>query len=122
MMRIDGLRLPEDVSIAAEKQNFDTSKRSVSGRLITKLAPAEKWRLVISFENLTLNLSLQAAFYEKCMQMRNVAAAVEFTNPYTGEMETAIMRCVARTRPEPAHIVKGRVSMYKKIGAVFEEV
>ena len=121
-MTIDGLKLPKDISIQAEKQNFDTTKRTVSGRLITKLAPAEKWKLTVSFENLTLNLPLQRAFYEKCLSMRNVAATVEFTNPYTGEMERAVMRCVSRTSPEPVQIVRRNVNLYRNIGAVFEEV
>ena len=63
-MTIDGLKLPKDISIKAEKQNFDTSKRTVSGRLITKLAPVEKWKVTVSFENLTLRLPFQTAFYE----------------------------------------------------------
>lgn len=121
-MTIDGLKLPEDISIRAEKQNFDTTRRTVSGRLITKLAPAEKWKVTVSFENLTLSLPLQAAFYEKCLAMRNVAAVVEFTNPYTGEQERALMRCLAKVSPEPAQIVRRKVNLYQNIGAVFEEV
>ena len=121
-MIVDGLKLPEDISIQAEKQNFDTTKRTVSGRLITKLAPAEKWKVTVSFEKLTLSLPFQTAFYEKCLAMRNVAAVVEFTNPYTGEQERATMRCVSRTSPTPVQIVRRSVNLYTNIGAVFEEV
>lgn len=121
-MIIDGLKLPEDISCTAEKQNFDTSKRTVSGRLITKLAPAEKWKVTVSFENLTLHPSFQAAFYEKCLLMRNVAAVVEFTDPYTGEETSALMCCISKQKPEPMNIVRRRISLYQNIGAVFEEV
>lgn len=121
-MIIDGLRLPEDISVKAEKQNFDTTRRTVSGRLITKLSPAEKWKLTVSFENLTLSLPLQTAFYEKCLAMRNMAAVVEFTNPYTGELERTMMRCVSKTSPMPVQIIRRSVNLYRNIGAVFEEV
>lgn len=121
-MKIDGLRLPNDINIVIEKKNFDTSKRAVSGRLITKLAPAEKWKVDVSFENLTLSLPFQKEFYEKCMKMRSVAAIVEFTNPYTGETERATMRCVSKNAPYVTHFVKKKPALYKNIGAVFEEV
>ena len=121
-MTIDGLKLPEDISIRVEKQNFDTTRRTVSGRLITKLAPAEKWKVTVNFENHTLSIPQQAAFYEKCMAMRNMAAIVEITNPYTGEQERATMRCVSKTSPTPAQIVRSSVNLYRNIGAVFEEV
>lgn len=121
-MKIDGLKLPNDISVVAEKQNFDSSKRAVSGRLITKLAPTEKWKLTISFENITLSLPLQKAFYEKCMAMRNKAAVVEFINPYTGMMERATMRCVSRVSPQPSQILRRSPSLYRNVGAVFEEV
>lgn len=121
-MTIDGLKLPEDISVHAEKQNFDTSRRTVSGRLITKLAPTEKWKITVEFENLTLSLPLQTAFYQKCLEMRNTAAVVEFTNPYTGERERAVMRCVSRTAPTAAQIVRRSINLYRDIGAVFEEV
>lgn len=121
-MKIDGLNLPEDSSIQAEKQNFDTSRRTVSGRLITKLAPAEKWKITVKFENLTLSLPFQTAFYEKCLMMRNTAAVVEFTNPYTGEKERAVMRCVSRTAPTAERVVRRSINLYRDIGAIFEEV
>ena len=94
----------------------------MSGRLITKLAPVEKWKITVSFENLTLSLPFQTAFYEKCLAMRNVAAVVEFTNPYTGEEVAANMRCELRQSPEPMNIVRRRVNLYQNLGAVFEEV
>lgn len=121
-MTIDGLKLPEDISIRAEKQNFDTSRRTVSGRLITKLAPAEKWKLTVEFSSLTLSLPLQEAFYSKCLAMRNAAAVVVFTDPYTGTETSATMRCVSRTSPQPLQILRRRASFYQNIGAVFEEV
>ncbi|MCI5680180.1 hypothetical protein [Anaerotignum sp.] len=121
-MKIDGLKLPQDVSCTAEKQNFDTSRRTVSGRLITKLSPVEKWKVTVDFENLTLSIPFQTAFYEKCMEMRNVAAVVEFTDPYTGKETSAIMRCVSRKSPSALDIVRRQVRLYQSIGAVFEEV
>ena len=121
-MIIGGLKLPTTMAYQIEKQNFDTTRRSVSGRLITKLSPAEKWKININFENETLALDFQKAFYEKCMEMRVTADVVEFTDPYTGEDTIAIMRCVSTEKPSAMNIVRRKVGAYRNIGATFEEV
>ena len=121
-MIIDGLKLPEDTSIVIEKQNFDTIRRTVSGRMITKLAPMEKWKITINFENKTLSLEFQKAFYTKCLEMRSSYGVVSFTDPYTGEMVSAKMKCTGKKTPSPLDVVRGRSRAYKTIGATFEEV
>ncbi|NCC17123.1 MAG: hypothetical protein EOM28_12485 [Clostridia bacterium] len=121
-MIIDGLKLPEDTSIVIEKQNFDTNRRTVSGRMITKLAPMEKWKITIHFENKTLSLEFQKAFYTKCLEMRSAYGVVSFINPYTGEEVTAKMKCTSKKTPSPLDVVRGRSRAYKTIGATFEEV
>lgn len=121
-MTIGGLKLPLTTAFHVEKQNFDTTKRSVSGRLITKLSPSEKWKISIEFENETLALDFQKAFYEKCMEMRVSADTVEFTDPYTGADTIAIMKCVSMKSPSALSIIGKRVGLYHHIGATFEEV
>lgn len=121
-MTIGGLKLPVTTAYKIEKQNFDTTRRTVSGRLITKLSPSEKWKITINFENETLAIDFQKAFYEKSMAMRSAAGVVEFTNPYTGEETFANMRCVSMNSPLAANIIGRRVGLYHEIGAVFEEV
>ncbi len=121
-MIIDGLKLPEDTSIVIEKQNFDTNRRTVSGRMITKLAPMEKWKITIHFEDKTLSLDFQKAFYTKCLQMRSAFGIVSFTDPYTGEAVTAKMKCTVKKTPSALDVVRGRNRVYTSIGATFEEV
>lgn len=121
-MIIDGLKLPEDTSIVIEKQNFDTIRRTVSGRMITKLAPMEKWKITVNFENKTLSLEFQKAFYTKCIGMRSAYGVVSFTDPYTGEMVSAKMKCTVKRTPSPLDVVRGRNRAFKTIGATFEEV
>ena len=121
-MTIGGLKLPVTGAYQIEKQNFDTSRRTVSGRLITKLSPSEKWKISINFENETLSLDLQKAFYTKCMEMRSLSDSVEFTDPYTGEKTVAIMRCVSVNKPSAMNVVGRKITLYHGIGAVFEEV
>ena len=121
-MIIDGLKLPEDTSIVIEKQNFDTNRRTVSGRMITKLAPMEKWKITVNFENKTLSLEFQKSFYTKCLQMRSSFGIVNFTNPYTGESVSAKMKCTAKKTPSALDVLRGRTRAYKAIGATFEEV
>lgn len=121
-MYIDDIRLPESIDTMASLQNFDTQKRTVSNRLITKLSPHEKWLVTVKFSTETLSLDFQKRFYEKCLQMRSTAKQITFISPYTGEDITITAKCTSRTAPAVLSISKGRPLLYKNIEAVFEEV
>ena len=121
-MVIDDLKLPESVDTTAELQNRDTQRRTVSGRLITKLAPNEKWIVTIKFATDTLSLAFQKLFYEKCIEMRGTSATIIFISPYTGEDVTITAKCTSRKSPSVLSIAGRRPVLYKDIEAVFEEV
>ena len=70
-MYIDDLKLPESLDTTAALQNFDTQRRTISNKLITKLAPNEKWIVTVKFATDVLALDFQKKFYEKCLQMRS---------------------------------------------------
>lgn len=119
---IDGLKLPPSISGGAELFNRDTQRRTVSGRLITKLDSKEKWRVTVSFEAFSLSLDFQAKFYAKCLAMRAQAKTVAFVSPYDGALKLITAKCISRTAPQALNIYKGAPQIYGGVGAVFEEV
>lgn len=122
VLQIDDLKLPPSISGSAELFNRDSQKRTVSGRLITKLDTSEKWRLTVSYEESALTLDFQARFYAKCLEMRSGALPVTFISPYDGEEYTVTAKCVSRAAPSAFSLFKRRPEYYIKAGAVFEEV
>lgn len=52
---------------------------------IIKVAPIEKWKTIINFQNKNLALEFQKASYTKCLEMRSAYGVVKFTDPYIGE-------------------------------------
>lgn len=121
-MYIDDLKLPESLDTTAALQNFDTQRRTVSNKLITKLAPNEKWIVTVKFATDVLALDFQKKFYEKCLQMRSTSKPITFISPYSGEDITIIAKCTTRTAPTVLSMNKGRPFLYKNVEAVFEEV
>ena len=120
--QIDTLLLPPSITGAAELFNADTQKRTVSRRLITKLDPVEKWRVTVSFETFSLSLAFQSEFYAKCLEMRATAKTITFISPYDGTEKTITAKLVSRTTPSPVNLYKGVPQIYKRVGAVFEEI
>ena len=120
--QIGELKLPPDIAGTAELFNDDTSQRTVSGRLVTKLAPTEKWRLTVAFETAALSPELQAAFYAVCVSARTTATTITFISPYDGQIHTATCRCTERNIPAILSLSKGAPRLYSNIGAVFEEI
>lgn len=119
---IDGLKLPCNLEGKVELKNMDTTRRTVSGRLITKLASSEKWQVTISYESISMSLSFQKKFYEKCLELRGRPGSVWFTSPYDGSEVTIVAKCVSRSAPSALSVGRGLPALYKKVGAVFEEV
>lgn len=120
--QIDSLKLPPSLDGSAELFNRDNQRRTVSGRLITKLDPSEKWRVTVSFESVALSRELQAAFYAKCLEMRSTARTVTFISPYDGTEKTITAKCISRATPSAFNLYQRRPEFYVKAGAVFEEV
>lgn len=119
---IDGLKLPATIEGSAELVNFDTQKRSVSGKLITKLSPTEKWKVTINYDKIALSLTFQNEFYNKCLKARGEAVLISFISPYDGALKNIYAKCVSRTAPLPLAIFRGLPTIYNRVGAVFEEV
>lgn len=119
---IDGLKLPPSISGGAELFNRDFQKRTVSGRLITKLDSTEKWRVTFSFDIASLALSFQAQFYAKCLVMRSTSKSITFVSPYDGTEKTITVKCVSRAMPQALNIYQSKPQLYGGVGAVFEEV
>lgn len=121
-MLIDTLHVPENIDATAELQNFDTQRRTVSNKLITKLSPYEKWKVTVKFSTEVFSLDFQKSFYEKCLEMRNTSKSITFVSPYSGEDVTITAKCVSRVAPSRLVIVNRRPVLYKDVEAVFEEV
>ncbi len=119
---IDGLLLPPSITGTAEQFNRDSQKRTVSGRLITKLDPVQKWRVTVAFDDFALSLDYQAQFYAKCLAMRLSAKTIVFVSPYDGSEVTITAKCISRSTPQPTNLHKRTPQFYIKAGAVFEEV
>lgn len=122
ILQIDDLKLPPSLSGSAELINRDAQRQTVSGRLITKYDAAEKWKLTLSFEAVALSLEYQKALYEKCALMRRAARTVTFVSPYTGEIISIQAKCIGRATPEAMGLYRRRPQLYRKTGAVFQEV
>jgi hypothetical protein len=120
--QIDNLKLPPSLSGSTELFNRDTQRRTVSGRLITKLDTTEKWRVTVSFDAVSLSLPFQAEFYNKCLEMRLQAKQIIFVSPYDGAEKTITAKCIGKSIPSPTNLYGGKPQFYTKIGAVFEEV
>lgn len=114
--------LPPSITGTAELFNRDTTKRTVSGRLITKLDPIQKWRVTVSYDDVSLSLDYQAQFYSKCLDMRMHARPVVFISPYDGSEITITAKCISRNVPSAVNLYKRAPQFYKGAGAVFEEV
>lgn len=122
ILEIDGLKLPPHTGCTAELINRDTQRQTVSGRLITKYDAAEKWKLTLSLDGVTLSTAFQAAFYAKCLELRRTARPITFLSPYTGEEITAQCKCISRDAPSIGALVRRRPRYYTKAGAVFQQV
>ena len=119
---IDGLLLPPSITGSAELFNRDTQKRTVSGRLITKLDPVQKWRVTVSFDDFALSLDYQAQFYAKCLAARLSAKTIVFVSPYDGTEVTISAKCISRSVPEPTNLYQRIPQFYTRAGAVFEQI
>ena len=119
---IDGLLLPPSIEGTPYLSNRDVQRQTVSGRLITKLDPTEKWVVPVSFETVSFSLEFQAAFYAKCLAMRSTAATVVFVSPYDGTEKTITAKCTSRAAPSAFNLFNRVPQFYKKIGATFQEV
>ena len=119
---VDGLNMPPALTGSAELFSNDTHRRTASQRLITKLSHTEKWRITVEYSEDMLTREFQAKFYEKCEQMRQNSASVSFISPYDGTQRTIKAKCISRSTPEAAYMYKQKPMLYRKIGAVFEEV
>jgi len=122
IIQIDSLRLPASIKSTAELFNRDSRQRAVSGRLIAKLAPTEKWRVTANYEDAALSRELQAAFYSKCLEMRRSPRTIRFISPYDGSELAIMAMCVSRATPSAFNLFKRKPEFYIKAGAVFEEV
>lgn len=121
VLQIDDLKLPPSITGAAELFNRDTQRRTVSGRLITKLDPAQKWRVSVSFDA-ALDTEYQAAFYAKCLDMRRNARQISFISPYDGTVVAVAAKCISRSVPSAFSLFKRKPEYYTGAGAVFEQV
>ena len=119
---IDGLNLPPSIESTPYLINRDVQKQAVSGRLITKIDTTEKWVVPISFESISFTLEFQAAFYAKCLSMRQTAATIVFISPYDGTEKTITAKCTSRVAPSAFNLLNRAPQFYKKIGATFQEV
>lgn len=122
VLQIDDLKLPPSLGGTAELINRDTQRQTVSGRLITKLDPVEKWKLTVSFEAIALARAYHAAFYDKCALMRKEAKPVTFISPYDGQEKTVQCKCIERVSPEAVKLYQRRPWLYRGAGAVFQEI
>lgn len=122
VLQIDDLKLPPSLGGTAELINRDTQRQTVSGRLITKLDPVEKWKLTVSFEAIALASAYHAAFYDKCALMRKEAKPVTFISPYDGQEKTVQCKCIERVSPEAVKLYQRRPWLYRGAGAVFQEI
>ena len=122
VLQIDNLKLPPSITGAAELFNRDTQRRTVSGRLIAKLDPVQKWRVTVAFDSYALDTAYQAQFYAKCLDMRRNSRAVTFISPYDGSMVTISAKCISRNIPSAFNLSGRKPEYYTGAGAVFEEV
>lgn len=122
VLQIDDLKLPPSLEGSEELINRDTQRQTVSGRLITKLDPVEKWKITISFDSIVLIGGYQGLFYAKCALMRREAKPVTFLSPYDGLETTALCKCIERATPEAIRLYQRRPWLYRGVGAVFQEV
>lgn len=122
ILNINGLLLPPSIDGKAELTADDTTRRTVSGRLITKLAATEKWRITVAFGDDALTENYMADFYDMCAAMRTHAGQIHFVSPYDGTEKLITAKCVERTLPRAVNICRGAVQYYTGAGAVFEEV
>lgn len=122
IVSIDGLKMPPSLMGGAELFNSDSQRRTASQRLITKLSSSEKWRITVEYDTDMMTVGLQAEFYRKCIEMRTKSAVVTFISPYDGSEYTITAKCISRTSPEAVYMYKQKPMLYRKIGAVFEEV
>lgn len=125
VISLDGLLLPPNIDGTAELFANDTTRRTVSMKLITKLSTAEKWRITVSFPDAALSPEFLADFYDKCAEMRTQSGQIQFVSPYDGEEKLITAKCVERTLPKALNLSFGtfaRPKFYTGAGAVFEEV
>ena len=122
VLQIDDLKLPPSLEGSAELINRDTQRQTVSGRLITKLDPIEKWKITISFDSIVLADGYRGLFYSRCALMRREARLITFVSPYDGLEATAWCKCIDRATPEALHLYQRRPWLYRGAGAVFQEV
>lgn len=122
IVEIDGLKMPPSASSQAELFNNDTQKRTVSNRLITKISSNQKWRLMVLYDNDTLNMELQTKFYTKCIILRSAPKDVKFISPYDGQLKNVKAKLISLNTPTITKISNGVPKLYTQIGAVFEEI
>ena len=122
ILQIDTLMIPNTLSGNAEMFNADSRRRTVSGRLITKMSTFEKWRATLFYEGRAIPQDFMKELYRKCREMRRTALPVTFISPYDFMTYTVMMRCTEPFPPKLMHIVNSRPQFYSNCGAVFEEV
>ena len=125
MPYIGDLHIPDTLSLNAELFNSDNQRRTVSGRLITKLAPSQKWRVTLDYEDRTTDLAnpgLRVALYAKCQEMRTSNAPVTFKSPYDDQEHTVLMKCIKPLPPKVTYLGGDNPSLYVNCGATFEEI
>lgn len=122
LTEIDGLKMPPSLQASAELFNRDVQRRTVSNRLITKIDTAEKWRVTCLYEVDSLSLDFQTSFYIKCTTMRETAKTIKFISPYDGQEKTITAKLISRNTPQTIKLKNRVPTLYRQVGAVFEEV
>lgn len=119
---IGGLEIPPTLSGNAEKFNADSTRRTVSMRMITKFSPTEKWRVTLDYEDRAITLDSQRKLYAKINSMRKSPEIIVFEDPETGDVLYLKMRTTQSFSPRITTHNRNKPTLYTNAGAVFEEI
>jgi hypothetical protein len=122
IVSIGGLQIPDTLSGNVESFNADSRRRAISGKLISKLAPWEKWRATLNYEGRAVLREFRIALYTQARSMRSAAAPVTFVSPEDGATYVVDMLCIQRFPAKVASILDHTPEFFTGCGAVFEEV
>lgn len=121
ILTINNLKLPALTSSTSELINDVVTKRTVSGRLITKTAYS-KWRVNVNFDAVAMSLSFQADFYRLCTLAKSTPVTITLVSPYDNQVKRISAKCISLNLPNIASLNNRRPSLYTQAGAVFEEI
>lgn len=118
---VGGLALPASAKSKSEIFTQTTSKRTVSGRLVTKYAYS-KWRCTFELPDaVAMDIDYQAALYGICMGAKLSSTTVTFINPYNNNEETIRAKCTEMNTPDIMALANRKPSVYTGVKVVLEE-